>query len=132
MSKPISINQIIEQLPMNSEPNTESFALRLLFNQNRVDETIRVELLENHCPTLRATFQATANPFMQARIFLTRALIPLSMGDALTFARIIANLAKKGHRRVVANDACTKLFTKYQININTEPTPATKSRPPRS
>ena len=132
MSKPISINQIIEQLPMNSEPNSESFALRLLFDQNRVDDAIRVELLENHCLTLRATFHATSNPFMQARIFLTRRLVPLTVGDALTFNRMISNLAQQGRRKVMVNDACAKLFAKYQIDIKTEPTPTTKSRLPRS
>ncbi len=129
----LSIQDIVFKLPMNTEPNTESIALRVLNDQNRIDEDIFVELVVRGAyPTLRATFHANSNPFTQARIFLTRKLVPLTLADCLTFAKIVCELAQEGERRIICNEAATSMFIKYNIKLNAEPIPKTKTRPPRT
>lgn len=126
----ISIDQIVLLLPRPIEPNEEAFALRILLDQNRVSDTILVEFIESKL-LLRATFHASSNPFTQARIFLQRKLVPLTVSDVSQFALIISKLAQQGARDVLLSDACKALFEKYQIELDTKPLPLIRIRGPR-
>jgi len=129
--KNIPIEEIVAKLPHNNIPNSESWALRLLNDQNEVSKTIYCEFRESLRPTLRATFQASTNKFMQARIFLTRALVPLTVADVRQFAKIVSELAEIGNRKIELHHFCKQLFDKCEIEIKATTIPKPTLRKPR-